>query len=393
MHLRWYIAALLFLSTVINYVDRQTLSVVAPILTKELNLSAVAYANILSAFLVAYTLMYLGSGILVDRFGTKWSLAGFMAWWSASNMLHAAVSGPMSLGAFRFLLGLGESGNFMAAFKAISEWYSPKERAFVNGLVQAGASVGAILAPPVVSWIALSYGWRVAFLATGALGFFWLVPWLICYRQGMPPNAVPAIRTPWLALLQYRQTWGLFLSRFFSDPVWWFYLFWLPKYLVEQRGFTVAEMGKLAWLPYVAGDAGAILGGLFSDFLVRRGWTVLRARTIAMLPFALLMPLSIVVAYTPSNFVCMALICVITFAHMAWKTNLTTITNDVYPTAVVGSVAGLVAFGNGLGGTIFTSLTGWIVQHFGYPAVFVMMGCMHPIAYVILRVLVKKPLA
>jgi len=392
VHLRWYIAALLFLSTVINYVDRQTLSVVAPILTKELDLSPVAYSRILSAFLIAYTAMYLGSGLLVDRFGTKWSLTGFMAWWSASNMAHAAVTGPFSLGAFRFLLGLGESGNFMAAFKAVSEWYAPKERAFVNGLVQAGASVGAIVAPPLVTWIALNYGWRVAFLATGSLGFFWLIPWLACYRRGAPANAAPVRRTPWLALLRYRQTWGLFLSRFFSDPVWWFYLFWLPKYLVEQRGFTVAEMGRLAWLPYVAGDAGAVLGGLCSDFLVRRGWTVLRARMAAMLPFALLMPLSIVVAYTPSTFVCMALICVITFAHMAWKTNLTTITNDVYPTEVIGSVAGLVAFGNGLGGTIFTSLTGWIVQQFGYPAVFVMMGCMHPVAYAVLRLLVRKPL-
>ncbi|MCC6591503.1 MAG: MFS transporter [Bryobacterales bacterium] len=403
---RWSIAALLFLSTVINYVDRQTLSVVAPVLTKELNLSPVEYANILTAFLVTYTIMYLGSGFLVDRWGTRAALAIFMVWWSVSNMLHSVARSAFQLGALRMLLGMGESGNFMAAFKAISEWYPAKERAFVNGLVQAGASVGAILAPPAVTLLMHYYGWRWAFLATGSLGFIWLFFWLrVYYVPAKHPRVSAAERElvlagtvgggkstlAWRDLLKFRQTWGLLLARFFSDPVWWFFLFWLPKYLVENRGFTVYEMGMLAWMPYLTADLGAILGGLASDRLVRRKWAVLSARTAAMLPFALLMPLSAMVAFVESRWVALALICCVTFAHMAWKTNLVTVTNDLYPANVVGSLAGIVAFGNGLGGTLFNVLTGIVVQHFSYTAIFVIMGCLHPAAFLIFRALVRKP--
>ncbi len=390
--LRWIIAALLFLSTVINYIDRQTLSIVAPTLTKEMNLSALEYSYILNGFLIAYTLMYLGSGWLVDRWGTRVSLAVFITWWSASNMLHGFAGNGLHLGIFRVMLGLGESGNFMAAIKVISEWYPAKERAFVNGLVNAGASVGAIIAPPAVTWILLAYGWRTAFVTTGALGFIWLAAWLLIYRvPELPAATASQPRQSWLSLLEYRQTWGLLLGRFLSDPVWWFYLFWLPKYLVEKRGFTIAEMGMLAWMPYLSADAGAIFGGLLSGYLIKRGWPVLAARSAGMWPFAAVMPVSILIAYTPSRELALALICLVTFAHMAWKTNIMTITNDIYPLRVVGSVSGIVAFGNGVGGTLFTMLTGYIVQYFSYNAIFIMMGFMHPISYLMFRALVRKP--
>ena len=402
--LRWYIAALLFTSTVINYIDRQTLSIVAPLLTKELGLSPVQYSNILTGFLAAYTVMYLGSGLIVDRWGTRISLSVFMTWWSVSNMLHGLAQSAMHLGVFRVLLGAGESGNFMAAVKVVSEWYPAKERAFVNGLVNAGAAVGAIIATPLVTYIALMYGWRTAFVVTGSFGFVWLAAWLVLFhvpekhpritdeelalvQSDTPPAPAQPIR--WIDLLKYRQTWGLLLSRFLSDPVWWFYLFWLPKYLVENRGFTMVEMGMLAWLPYLTADIGSIFGGLLSGHLIKRKWDVLSARSAGMLPFALMMPASIAVAYTSSRTAALALICLVTFAHMAWKTNLVTVTNDIYPRAVVGSVAGIVAFGNGVGGTLFTYLTGHIVERFSYDAVFVIMGVMHPIAYVVFRVLVK----
>ena len=390
--LRWVIAALLFFSTVINYIDRQTLSIIAPILTKEMNLSAIEYSYILNGFLIAYTLMYLGSGWLVDRWGTRVSLAVFIAWWSASNMLHGLAGNGLHIGIFRVMLGLGESGNFMAAIKVISEWYPAKERAFVNGLVNAGASVGAIIAPPAVMWIVLRHGWRFAFVATGALGFIWLAAWLAIYRvPPLPEAAAKQQRPSWASLLKYPQTWGLLLGRFLSDPVWWFYLFWLPKYLVEKRGFTMVEMGMLAWMPYLSADIGAIFGGLLSGYLIKRGWSVLAARSAGMWPFAMLMPVSIWIAYTPSREVALALICLVTFAHMAWKTNIMTITNDIYPLRVVGSVSGIVAFGNGVGGTLFTLLTGIIVEHFSYNAIFIMMGFMHPISYLMFRALVKKP--
>src|SRR5215470_9063103 len=180
--LRWYIAALLFTATVINYIDRQALSIVAPVLTKELGISPIEYSNMLQAFLIAYTLMYLGSGFLVDKWGTRFSQACFMAWWSISSVLHAFARNSIQLAAFRFLLGVGEPGNFMAAFKAISEWYPPKERAFVNGLVQAGSAMGAIVAAPLVAWITVRYGWRASFVVTGCFGFIWLAPWLLLYR-------------------------------------------------------------------------------------------------------------------------------------------------------------------------------------------------------------------
>jgi ACS family hexuronate transporter-like MFS transporter len=408
-HLRWWIAALLFLSTVINYIDRQTLSVLSPVLTRELNLSPIEYSNILTAFLAAYTVMYVGSGFLVDRWGTRLSLSIFMVWWSVANMLHAFAQGVWSLGILRFLLGMGESGNFMAAFKAVSEWYPAKERAFVNGLINGGAAIGAVIAPPVITWINGKYGWQPAFVVTGSLGFIWLVFWLYLYH---PPETHPRIteeerayvladpavsastaRVPWQQVLKYPQTWGLLLARFFSDPVWWFYLFWLPKYLVEQRGFTMAEMGMMAWMPYLAADAGALVGGWTSGRLIAKGRDPLKARMMVMLPFAMLMPLSLAVNHAPSRTLTLTLICIVTFSHMAWKTNQTTLTNDVFPKPMIGTVAGILAFGNGLGGTLFTWMTGYVVQWFGYEAIFILMSVLHPLSYFIVRRLVRQPLA
>lgn len=407
-HLRWYIAALLFASTVINYIDRQTLSVVAPVLTKELRLSDVEYANVLQAFLLPYTLMYLVSGVLVDRWGTRISLSVFMAWWSASNALHMAARSALQLSVFRFLLGAGEPGNYMAAGKAISEWYPPQERGFVNGLVNAGSSIGAVVAAPLVVWITIRFGWRAAFLATGCMGMLWLGPWLFFYRlperspritaaelqhiRGTQAGggAAGASRCSWLGLLRYRETWGLLLARFLSDPVWWFYLFWMPKYLVESRGFTLAEMGMLVWLPFLAADLGSVAGGLASGLLIKKNWAVLRARSAVMLPSAMLMPLSLVIAFTSSSPLALLLICVVTFCHMAWKTNLMTVNNDIYPTAVLGSLSGVVSLGSGLGGAVFTYLTGRIVGSVSYAAVFVIMGFLHPTAYLIYALLVRK---
>ena len=409
-HLRWWIAGLLFLSTVINYVDRQTLSVLAPVITAELGISEIAYGNILTGFLAAYTVMYVGSGLLADRLGTRASLALFMAWWSAANMAHALARGSWSLGALRFLLGMGESGNFMAAFRAVSEWYPPRERAVVHGLVQAGAAVGAILTPPTITWIAARWGWRPAFVLTGGLGFVWLGFWLLLYRtprthpwitaeerahvlgdaDTRPETATPAIG--WRTFLGCPQTWGLLLGRFLSDPVWWFYLFWLPKYLVEHRGFTMTEMGMLAWLPYLAADLGAIAGGWASSRLVARGTSPIAARLAVMLPAALVMPVSLAIDGIESRWLLLAVISVVTFAHMAWKTNQSTLTNDIYPTATIGTVSGILAFGTGLGGTLFTWLTGYCVAWFGYGFIFLVMAVLHPLAFLITRRLVRRPI-
>ena len=385
---RWTIAALLFLASVINYIDRQVLSVVAPILTKEFSLTPEQYSYIGLAFQIPYTLMYVGSGLLVDRWGTKRALTVFMLWWSAASMFHAGARSAVSLGFYRFLLGIGEPGNFMAGFRAISEWFPAKEKAFVNGLMNGGAAAGAIIAPPLVAWLSLAYGWRHAFLLTGALGLLWLVGWMVAY--GTPPfPATPGPRTPWQELLQKRATWGLLLPRFISDPVWWFYLLWLPKYLAEVRGFTLADIGRLAWMPYLAADLGALSAGIFSGWLVKRGLTPLKARRLGMWPFALLMPVSLLVPRVDAG-KALAIICLVAFAHMAWKTNLQTVTNDIFPVSIVGSVSGIIAFGSGLGGSLFTWFTGWTVTHFSYDAIFVVMAFLHPISYLVFRFILKE---
>lgn len=408
MKWRWAVAVLLFLATVINYIDRQTLSVVAGAVSRDLGLSNREYANVLTAFLIPYTAMYVVSGWLVDRWGTRVSLAVFMAWWSLANALHALARGPWSLGAFRFLLGMGESGNFMAAEKAISEWFPAKERALANGLVNAAAATGAILAPPLIAWVTLQAGWRAAFVITGALGLFWLVAWLAFYHV---PERHPRISRQELAYIQegrsssarkgavaYRlllgskQTWGLLWARVLADPVWWFYLFWLPKYLQEVRHFSLEQVAIFAWMPYLSADLGSIAGGWCSGFLIRRGVAVLRARRYTMLAATWLVPFGVVVAYLPVG-PAMAVICLATFGHMAWKTNLMTMTNDVFPLRVVGSAAGIVGLGSGLGGAWSTPAVGFIVDVFSYNAVFWFMGLLHPVATAVVWLTVRRDVA
>jgi ACS family hexuronate transporter-like MFS transporter len=390
---RWWIIAFLFLATVLNYIDRQTLSVLASTISRELSISNVAYANILTAFLVPYTVMYVVSGWLVDRWGSRIALAVFIAWWSAANALHALATGAWSLGIYRFLLGTAESGNFMAAGKAISEWFPPHERALANGLVNAAASTGAILAPPLIAGATAVFGWRGAFVATGLCGFIWLAGWFMVYNR--PPNVTLEAKVrenvPYSQLLRMPQSWGLLFARVFGDPVWWFYLFWLPKYLQDVRHFSLAQIALFAWLPYLSADLGSIAGGWFSGFLIRRGMPSLAARRWTMVPCTALVPLGILVAYLPAM-PAMAVICLVTFCHMGWKTNLMTMTNDVYPARIVGSAAGLVGLGSGLGGALSTPVVGRVVDAFGYDSVFWMMGLMHPFATAIVFLTVRKTL-
>ena len=401
-NIRWRIAALLFAATVINYIDRQTLSVLASEITSDLGLNDIEYSQVVQAFLICYAAMYIVWGRIIDRWGTRAALATSMVWWSLANAAHALTRNALGLGICRALLGMGESGNFLAAEKAISEWFPPRERGFANGLVNAAASTGAILAPPLIVLIFTLWGWRIAFVVTGLSGFIWLAVWLRWYwvpsrharvtqaeraliESGDTARTRPRIR--WISLFGFRQTWALFGARLLADPVWWFYLFWLPKYLSDERGFSIVAIGLTTWMPFLTADLGALAGGWFSGRLISRGMAPVRARKWVMLPAAAVMPLSLIVPGSDSAAVAVAAICVVTFAHMAWKTNLMTMTNDIYPTAVVGSAAGIVGLGSSLGGVIFTGITGFVVENYSYGMIFIVMGFMHPVALAVLHAL------
>jgi ACS family hexuronate transporter-like MFS transporter len=387
-YLRWWIAGLLFLATVINYVDRQTLSVLAPVLREQFRMSNTDYSRIVFAFLLAYTFMQSGSGRLMDWLGTRRGFSLTIAWWSVAAMLHTTANSILHFGIFRFLLGLGEAGNWPGGVKTVSEWFPTKERAFAVGLFNSGSCLGAVLAPPLVAWMALHWSWRVAFLWTGSLGFLWLALWLILYRlprdhpwitqqerEHICSNAgvsQPAKRESirWLDLFQYKQVWGLVLARMLTDPVWWFYAFWLPEYLKSERHFNLAMIGYFGWIPFLTADAGNFVGGGLSSYLVRRGWRVLAARKTTMFGSAAVMLVGIPAVLTGSPALALVLISVATLAYSSWATNILTLPADLFPNEVVASVSGLSGTGAGIGGMIFTLMTGLVVDRFSYVPVF-----------------------
>ena len=407
-NLRWWIAGLVFLSTVINYMDRQTLSVLAPRLTKELHLTNTEYGWISQAFLIPYTAMYIVAGLLIDRYGTKLIYGVAAGWWSIAAMLHAATSSFFGFSVVRFLLGTAESANFVAAQKVAAEWFPPKDRGTLNGLVQAGTVTGAVITPPLVIWMADRWGWRSAFLVTGALGLLWAIAWFWFYHlpenhpnitadelkllqadEALTPSPSPTSSPSWLSYFRYPQTWGLLLARVISDPVWWFYLFWLPKYLTEQQGLSEKRMSFVVWIPYLISDIGSVLGGWYSGKLIARKFSTVASRKLVMLVSALLMPLGLFLLLKPSTPLSLLLISLVLGAHSAWKTNLVTLTVDIFPRNVVATVHGIVATGGGIGGAIFQSFAGQVIDKYSYPPLLVLMGILHPVAYLCMRGLVN----
>ena len=373
--------ALVFFATVINYLDRQTLSVVAPVITEQFHMSNVDYSRVVFAFMLAYTVMNGVSGPMVDRLGTKLGYAVCIAWWSAAAMLHSLARGAFSLGAFRFLLGMGEAGNWPAGVKVVAEWFPPKERALASGIFNSGSSIGAVVAPPLVAWIVLQSGWRNAFLVVGGAGLVWLLAWLLIYST--PPNirteaAEPPV--PVRHLLRSRWVRMFTASKVFSDPVWYFYIFWFPQYLTKARGFDLVSIGKYAWIPFLTADAGNLIGGAAAAFLLNRGVPVARARKVAVLFFAALMTSAIPAVLVESAFLSIALISAATLGYTGALANMLSMPADGFPKNTVGSIWGIASMGAGFGGMVFSLATGWVVDHYSYVPVFIGFGILPLIA-------------
>lgn len=381
--LRWVILAMLFASTVINYVDRQVLSILATEIQRDLGMSDLDYAGVVQLFLIAYTIAYLGAGWVTDRLGTKLSLALFVGWWSIANMLTGLVHTAGQLGAARMALGFGEAGNYTAAPKAVSEHFPARERGLAIGIYTAGAMVGATIAPPLIAWLAISYGWRSAFVVTGAAGMVWLVAWLAIYRTPKHVAATVRTPTPWRAIIVERPIWGFAVARMIADPVWYFYLFWFPKYLTGERGLSLVELGQVAWIVYLAADFGSIGGGLLSGLFIRRGTTAPRSRLQAMAIAAMLAPMGALIASGVAIEPMLALAAIVGFAHLVFQVNLGALIVDLYPTRIVATVFGLVAAGSGIGGILSTQLVGRLVTTQSWDSIFLIMAVLHPAAVLI----------
>jgi ACS family hexuronate transporter-like MFS transporter len=403
---RWTIVALLFAATAISYVDRQVLTVLAPTLRDQLAITNTGYASILTAFLLAYTFMQPVTGWLIDRIGTRLGFALIMAWWSAAAVLHAFGTSVVTFAACRFLLGMGEAGSWSACVKAVSEWFPRRERGLATGLWSAGVSAGLVVSVPIVAWVSLTFGWQWAFILTGLSGFAWLAVWLWIYRL---PQAHPAVtpaelrhitedgattaevaRVPYLSLLRSRNVWAVIAARMLADPWVWFYYFWIPEYLTRNAGFTAADIGKYAWIPFLAQGVGIVLGGMLSDTLLRRGMRVVPARLGIMLIGMLLMTPGILAAFELDIVIIFAGISSAMFGFGFWAPNLMSLCADAFPRNAVGSVVGLSGMGAGIGGMLFTMLIGWTLDRYGYPPVFIAAGVIPLIAFVVLFVLIDR---
>lgn len=370
--MRWVIIGFAFLATALNYIDRQTLSVLAPTLKVECGITDSQYGFIISAFLCAYTVSNGLSGAFVDRVGTRIGYAIFVLWWSVSAILHAFARGPWSLGAFRFLLGVGEAGNWPAAVKIVSQWFPSYERTLAAGIFNSGAAIGAVVAAPLVAFLALHTSWRVAFVVTGSLGFVWLAAWLMIYRVPALATAVrPAAPIPVGRLVQTRFLLAFTLSKIFMDPVWYFYIFWIPKYLNSVFGFSLADIGRTAWIPFAAADAGNLAGGFLTGWMIRRGVPVHAARKIGASVFGILMTAGIPAIYSSSPYHAIAWISLATFGYTGYTANTLAFPAEVFPQGSVGSIWGLASTGSGFGGMLFASLSGWMIGIHGYVPVFI----------------------
>jgi ACS family hexuronate transporter-like MFS transporter len=402
---RWRICALLFFATTINYMDRQVLGVLAPVLQKDIGWNDIQYGYIVTSFQAAYALGLLIVGGVIDRVGTRLGYALAIVLWSLSAMGHSLVRTVLGFGVARFMLGLGEAGNFPAAIKTVAEWFPQRERALATGIFNSGSNVGAIVAPVAVPWIAVSFGWQWAFVFTGLFSACWLVAWLTIYRKPQDHPKLssrelayiqsdpvePTGRIPWARLLPYKQTWAFLIGKFLTDPIWWFFLFWLPKFLNTQHGLTLSNLGLPLVVIYLVADGGSIGGGWLASLFLKRGWTVNRARKTAMLCCACCVVPVTFAANVKSLWGAVALVSLAAAAHQGWSANIFTLASDMFPRRAVASVVGIGGFGGAVGGMLIATFTGFLLEFTGsYVPVFIMAGSAYLLALLIIHLLAPR---
>ncbi|PYS84124.1 MAG: MFS transporter [Acidobacteria bacterium] len=404
---RWVICALLFFATTINYIDRQVLGILATdeSFKRTIGWNEAQYGYVNTAFQAAYALGLLIIGNLMDRFGTRKGFSFAVGFWSVAAMCHALARSAFGFGVARFSLGLGEAGNFPASIKTVAEWFPKKERALATGIFNSGSNVGAIVAPLAVPWIVVNYGWQWAFIITGTLGFIWLAFWLMTYRRPeehpklsraelayiQSDPAEPTTKIPWARLIPHRQTWAFAIGKFLTDPIWWVYLFWLPKFLNTNYKLDITQIGLPLVVIYVSADVGSIGGGWLSGSLIKRGWTVNKSRKAAMLVCALAVVPIMFAAHASNLWVAVALVSLAAAAHQGWSANIFTMASDMYPRRAVGSVVGIGGMAGSVGGMLIATTVGLILQYTGsYLPIFIIAGSTYLVALLIIHLLAPR---
>ncbi len=402
-YFRWAVCALLFAAATINYIDRQVIGILKPTLQAQIGFNEIDYGNIVFSFQLAYAIGLILVGMLMDRLGTRAGFSLAVVVWSIAAMAHAWARSVAGFAAARFALGLGESGNFPASIKTVAEWFPKRERALATGIFNAGTNIGAVVAPLVVPWITLRYGWPWAFILTGAIGFLWLFLWLALYRRpeehprlgaaelahirSDPPEPPPA-RIAWGRLLPHRQLWAFAIGKFMTDPIWWLYLFWLPDLLHRNYGLNLTNMGLPLVVIYLVADIGSVGGGWLSSSLIKRGWSVNAGRKTAMLVCALCVVPIVFASRASSLWEAVALIGLATAAHQGWSANIFTIASDMFPRRAVGSVVGIGGMAGAVGGMLIAKVTGYVLQWTGsYVSIFILAGSAYLVALGIIHLL------
>jgi ACS family hexuronate transporter-like MFS transporter len=402
---RWGICALLFFATTINYIDRQMISVLKPTLQGEYGWDETTYANIVFSFQLAYAIGYVVFGRLIDKLGARFGYSLAATIWGLAAMAHALANNATHFMIARFALGLGESGNFPAGVKAVAEWFPKKERAFAVGIFNAGANIGAILTPLIAPFLVVWFGWRVAFLFTGAIVFLWVIVWWTVYRrprekknlsaeelayiESDPADAPGDVK--WLPLLRHRQTWAYAIGKFMIDPIWWFFLFWLPSFFAQEHGLNLLTFGLPLAAIYIISDVGSVAGGWLSSRLIHRGWSVNKARKTAMLACALCVPPVMLAPGVESVWGAVLLIGLATAAHQGFSANLYTIPSDLFPRKAVGAIIGIGGTIGAVGGMFMAKFTGWVLDATGsYMPMFVIAGSSYLLALLVIHLLVPR---